>query len=93
MSRQRVAAAVNAAEKLNDTLNAFLAIDREGALQRAENSLGPTRRYPDRRQRQHLRQRHAGVLWFENSWRLSSALQRDRDRAFDRCRRSRYRQD
>jgi aspartyl-tRNA(Asn)/glutamyl-tRNA(Gln) amidotransferase subunit A len=41
MSRQRVEAAVNAAEKLNDTLNAFLAIDREGALQRAESSSGP----------------------------------------------------
>ena len=41
MSRQRVEAAVSAAEKLNDSLNAFLAIDREGALQRAENSSGP----------------------------------------------------
>ena len=41
MSRQRVEAAVNAAEKLNDTLNAFLAIDREGAFQRTENTSGP----------------------------------------------------
>jgi aspartyl-tRNA(Asn)/glutamyl-tRNA(Gln) amidotransferase subunit A len=41
MSRQTVEAAVNAAEKLNDTLNAFLVIDREGALQRAENRSGP----------------------------------------------------
>ena len=41
MSRQQVEAAVNAAEKLNDTLNAFLYIDREGAPQRAENSSGP----------------------------------------------------
>src|SRR6478752_90657 len=41
MSRQRVEAAVNAAEQLNDTLNAFLAIDREGALHRAESSSGP----------------------------------------------------
>ena len=38
MSRQTVEAAIGAAEKLNDTLNAFLAIDREGALQRVENS-------------------------------------------------------
>lgn len=41
MSHQTVEAAVSAAEKLNDSLNAFLAIDREGALQRAENSSGP----------------------------------------------------
>ncbi len=40
MSRQTVEAAVNAAEKLNDTLNAFLTIDREGALQRVENASG-----------------------------------------------------
>ena len=40
MSRQTVEAAIGAAEKLNDTLNAFLAIDREGALQRVENSSG-----------------------------------------------------
>jgi aspartyl-tRNA(Asn)/glutamyl-tRNA(Gln) amidotransferase subunit A len=46
MSRQTVEAAVSAAEKLNDTLNAFLAIDREGALQRAENSSGPLARIP-----------------------------------------------
>jgi aspartyl-tRNA(Asn)/glutamyl-tRNA(Gln) amidotransferase subunit A len=32
---QNVEFSVNAAEKLNDTLNAFLEIDREGALQRA----------------------------------------------------------
>jgi aspartyl-tRNA(Asn)/glutamyl-tRNA(Gln) amidotransferase subunit A len=41
MSRQSVEAAVNAAEKLNDTLNAFLFIDREGAIKRAEKSSGP----------------------------------------------------
>jgi aspartyl-tRNA(Asn)/glutamyl-tRNA(Gln) amidotransferase subunit A len=41
MSRQTVEAAVNAAEKLNDTLNAFLFIDRKGAPQRAEHSNGP----------------------------------------------------
>src|SRR5690242_5755594 len=35
MSRQNVEFAVNAAERLNETLNAFLEIDREGALQRA----------------------------------------------------------
>ena len=41
MSRQAVETAVNAAEKLNKTLNAFLVIDREGALKRAENCSGP----------------------------------------------------
>lgn len=40
MSRQKVDFAVSAAEKLNDTLNAFLVIDREGALQRAEKASG-----------------------------------------------------
>ena len=35
MSRQTVEFSINAAEKLNETLNAFLEIDREGALQRA----------------------------------------------------------
>jgi len=46
MSRQTVEAAVNAAEKLNDTLNAFLTIDRDGALQRAKNSSGPLAGFP-----------------------------------------------
>jgi aspartyl-tRNA(Asn)/glutamyl-tRNA(Gln) amidotransferase subunit A len=41
MSRQQVEAAVKAADKLNETLNAFLYIDREGAPQRAENANGP----------------------------------------------------
>ena len=44
MSRQTVEFSISAAEKLNETLNAFLQIDREGALQRAteiERS-GPT---------------------------------------------------
>jgi aspartyl-tRNA(Asn)/glutamyl-tRNA(Gln) amidotransferase subunit A len=36
MSRQTVEFSINAAEKLNETLNAFLQIDREGALGRAE---------------------------------------------------------
>lgn len=36
MSRREVDFAVNAAERLNQTLNAFLEIDREGALERAE---------------------------------------------------------
>ncbi|HEX6715972.1 MAG TPA: amidase, partial [Pyrinomonadaceae bacterium] len=36
MSRQTVEFSINAAEKLNETLNAFLEIDREGALRRAE---------------------------------------------------------
>jgi aspartyl-tRNA(Asn)/glutamyl-tRNA(Gln) amidotransferase subunit A len=40
MSRQIVEAAVNAAEKYNETLNAFLYID-ENAPQRAENAIGP----------------------------------------------------
>jgi aspartyl-tRNA(Asn)/glutamyl-tRNA(Gln) amidotransferase subunit A len=35
-SRQRVEFSVNAAEKLNETLNAFLQIDRSGALRRAD---------------------------------------------------------
>jgi aspartyl-tRNA(Asn)/glutamyl-tRNA(Gln) amidotransferase subunit A len=35
MSRQNVEFAVNAAERLNETLNAFLEIDREGAVERA----------------------------------------------------------
>jgi aspartyl-tRNA(Asn)/glutamyl-tRNA(Gln) amidotransferase subunit A len=35
MSRQTVEFSITAAEKLNETLNAFLEIDREGALQRA----------------------------------------------------------
>src|SRR5882724_5729349 len=35
-SRHKVEFSVNAAEKLNETLNAFLQIDREGALRRAE---------------------------------------------------------
>src|SRR5712692_7256426 len=35
-ARAAVEAALAAAEKLNDTLNAFLEIDREGALERAE---------------------------------------------------------
>ncbi|HEY6802969.1 MAG TPA: Asp-tRNA(Asn)/Glu-tRNA(Gln) amidotransferase subunit GatA [Pyrinomonadaceae bacterium] len=40
MSRQTVEAAVNAAEKYNETLNAFLYID-ENAPQRAEEATGP----------------------------------------------------
>lgn len=40
MSRQQIEAAVNAAEKLNDTLNAFLYID-EGAPRRADDAAGP----------------------------------------------------
>ena len=36
MSRQDVEFAVDAAERLNGTLNAFLEIDREGAIKRAE---------------------------------------------------------
>ena len=42
MSRQTVEFSIAAAEKLNETLNAFLQIDREGALQRAaEIEAGP----------------------------------------------------
>ena len=36
MSRQTVEFSINAAEKLNETLNAFLEIDRDGALKRAD---------------------------------------------------------
>ncbi|MEK6280557.1 MAG: Asp-tRNA(Asn)/Glu-tRNA(Gln) amidotransferase subunit GatA [Acidobacteriota bacterium] len=39
-SRDVVHASVNAAEKLNETLNAFLEIDRNGALKRAESVAG-----------------------------------------------------
>src|SRR6266403_1609273 len=35
-SRQKVEFSVNAAEKLNETLNAFLQVDRSGALRRAD---------------------------------------------------------
>src|SRR5215470_3897198 len=38
MSRQTVEFSITAAEKLNETLNAFLQIDREGALRRAEET-------------------------------------------------------
>src|ERR1044072_2388529 len=38
MSRQTVEFSISAAERLNETLNAFLQIDREGALQRATES-------------------------------------------------------
>src|ERR1043165_2826531 len=42
MSRQTVKFSITAAEKLNETLNAFLQIDREGALRRAaESEHGP----------------------------------------------------
>jgi aspartyl-tRNA(Asn)/glutamyl-tRNA(Gln) amidotransferase subunit A len=45
MSRQTIESSIAAAEKLNETLNAFLEIDREGALQRAtdidKNAPGP----------------------------------------------------
>src|SRR5436190_6353521 len=40
MSRQTIEAAVSAAEKLNDTLNAFLEIDRKAA-NRADGTSGP----------------------------------------------------
>jgi len=46
-SRQRVEFSVNAAEKLNETLNAFLQIDRSGALRRAEEiDKNPTKELP-----------------------------------------------
>src|SRR5262245_7747065 len=35
MSRETVERSINAAERLNESLNAFLEIDREGALRRA----------------------------------------------------------
>jgi hypothetical protein len=35
MSRQSIEFSINAAENPNETLNAFLEIDREGALKRA----------------------------------------------------------
>ena len=41
MSVKLVEQAVTAAEKLNDTLNAFLEIDRDGALERAAAADGP----------------------------------------------------
>jgi Asp-tRNA(Asn)/Glu-tRNA(Gln) amidotransferase A subunit family amidase len=36
MSRQSVEFSIASAERLNETLNAFLQIDRDGALQRAD---------------------------------------------------------
>ena len=41
MSVKSVEQAITAAENLNDTLNAFLEIDREGALERAAVADGP----------------------------------------------------
>ena len=60
MSRQTVEFSITAAEKLNETLNAFLQIDREGALQRAaeieqSGHDWSTGRDSHCRQRQHLR--------------------------------------
>jgi aspartyl-tRNA(Asn)/glutamyl-tRNA(Gln) amidotransferase subunit A len=46
MWSQTVEAAVNAAEKLNETLNAFLTIDREGAQERAKTASGPLAGFP-----------------------------------------------
>ena len=43
MFRESIEFSINAAEKLNDTLNAFLQIDRQGALQRADELEGSTR--------------------------------------------------
>ncbi|HET6861426.1 MAG TPA: Asp-tRNA(Asn)/Glu-tRNA(Gln) amidotransferase subunit GatA [Pyrinomonadaceae bacterium] len=43
MFRESIEFSINAAEKLNDTLNAFLQIDRKGALQRADELEGSTR--------------------------------------------------
>jgi len=43
MLRESVEFSIKAAEELNDTLNAFLQIDRKGALQRAEELEGSTR--------------------------------------------------
>ena len=40
MSRKNVEFAVSAAERLNETLNAFLEIDREGALERVDQVTG-----------------------------------------------------
>ncbi|HKE56672.1 MAG TPA: amidase family protein, partial [Pyrinomonadaceae bacterium] len=42
MSRKQIEFSLDAAEKLNDTLNAFLEIDRDGALRRAEQIEGAT---------------------------------------------------
>jgi len=47
MSRETVAAAVNAAEQLNATLNAFLYIDKD-APQRAEGAQGSLAGVPSR---------------------------------------------
>jgi aspartyl-tRNA(Asn)/glutamyl-tRNA(Gln) amidotransferase subunit A len=43
MFRESIEFSINAAEKLNDTLNAFLQIDRKGAVQRADELEGSTR--------------------------------------------------
>ena len=64
MSRETVVTAVNAAEKLNDTLNAFLYID-QNAPQRAE-ALQAVGRDADRQKI--LRYRDANLLRLANSW-------------------------
>jgi aspartyl-tRNA(Asn)/glutamyl-tRNA(Gln) amidotransferase subunit A len=43
MFRESIEFSIKAAEELNDTLNAFLQIDRKGALQRADELEGSTR--------------------------------------------------
>jgi len=43
MSRQTVEFSITAAERLNETLNAFLEIDREGALRMLQSSISRLR--------------------------------------------------
>ena len=97
MSRQTVEFSITAAEKLNETLNAFLQIDREGALQRAteieqSGHVGPLSGVPIAVKDNHLRQRTASVLRLEDTWPLSSALQRYSYRTSDQGWRGRDRQ-
>ena len=87
-ARAAVESAVSSAERLNDELNAFLEIDRAGALKRADaidekikaGDDARARGNPSRHQRQHLRARPANVLRLAHPRTVQAALQRHRDR-------------
>ena len=79
MSRQTVEFSITAAERLNETLNAFLEIDREGALAHVteieqRGNAGALAGDSGRRQRQHVRQGTSGFLRLQDPRRLSPAL-------------------
>src|ERR1051325_7306312 len=77
-ARAMVESALNSADKLNEQLNAFLEIDREGALkppkktQKTPQKTPPAARGHARRyQGQHMCARHADVLRLANSGAVS----------------------